>query len=124
MGICLLLIYYYIDPANSELARLMPKCPLKSLTGYDCPSCGIQRAIHALLNGDFKAAFWVNPFLTLIFPYLIAVIYVAVSKDRFALSIRPYVQHYVAIYSYLAIYFLWWVLRNTEWWLRFAEVYQ
>lgn len=27
-------------------------CPFKSLTGIDCPGCGIQRSILALLQGD------------------------------------------------------------------------
>lgn len=120
VGLLLLLIYYYIDPVGSELARFMPKCPMKLLTGYDCPSCGIQRALYALLHGNFKTAFWINPFLTLILPYFVALIYTALSNDNFSQRIKPYVQHHIAVYIYLAIYIVWWVLRNTPWWLEMA----
>lgn len=27
-------------------------CPFKALTGYDCPGCGLQRSVIALLQGD------------------------------------------------------------------------
>jgi len=31
-------------------------CPFKKLTGFDCPGCGFQRSIIALLQGDlFKS---------------------------------------------------------------------
>ena len=29
-----------------------PRCPFLSLTGFKCPGCGSQRAIHHLLHGD------------------------------------------------------------------------
>lgn len=28
-------------------------CPFKKATGLDCPGCGFQRSVLALLNGDF-----------------------------------------------------------------------
>ena len=33
-----------------------PQCPLKALTGIDCPGCGGLRATHALLHGDILGA--------------------------------------------------------------------
>lgn len=120
VGLSLLLIYYFVDPVNSALAQLMPKCMLKTLTGYDCPSCGIQRALHALLNGEFKAAFWLNPFLAFILPYVVVLLYTVLSKDRFAERIKPYVQHRNAVYAYLVLYIAWWIVRNTPWWLELA----
>lgn len=41
---------------------LLP-CPLHQFTGMDCPFCGGQRMIRALLHADFAAAFSYNPFL-------------------------------------------------------------
>ena len=42
------LLYFLFDPS---LSNLFPKCIFHSLTNLDCPGCGSQRAIHALLNG-------------------------------------------------------------------------
>ena len=118
VGLSLLLIYYFIDPVGSWLSHFMPKCMLKTLMGYDCPSCGIQRALHALLNGEFSEAFWLNPFLALILPYVVVLLYTVLSDDRFSQKIKPYVQHRYAAYAYLTLYIAWWILRNTTWWLE------
>ena len=39
---------------------LLP-CPFKYLTGYDCPGCGFQRAVLALLTGNFQQSFHLYP---------------------------------------------------------------
>jgi len=36
-------------------------CPFKYLTHLDCPGCGFQRAIIALMNGDFQKSFTLYP---------------------------------------------------------------
>lgn len=112
MGVFVLL-YRIIDPA---ISYLMPKCIFKMLTGYDCPSCGSQRALHALLNGQVYEAVMFNPFIFVIAPYLVAVLYASFSKSKIAISIRVVTHHYITITIYLIIYILWWVLRNTDWW--------
>ena len=114
VGLFLLIILYYnVNPATSVL---MPKCPFKMLTGYDCPSCGVQRVVHLVMHGEFIDAFLLNPFLFLVAPYLLAIIYVKISHDRFAVAIKPYVCHHIGIYTYIALYFIWWVVRNTAFW--------
>jgi len=50
---------------------LLP-CPFKYLTGYDCPGCGFQRAVLALVKGNFHESFHLYPpaipiLLTIIF---------------------------------------------------------
>lgn len=37
-----------------------PRCPFLSLTGFKCPGCGSQRAMHYLLHGDVMAAARMN----------------------------------------------------------------
>ena len=86
------------------------------LTGYDCPSCGSQRAIHALLNGDVVKAVKFNPFIFLIAPYLLILFYVMLSTNIFAQRIRYYAYNRITIIVYLLLYFLWWILRNTPLW--------
>ncbi len=36
-------------------------CPIKYLTQIDCPGCGFQRSVLALVNGDFMTSFSVYP---------------------------------------------------------------
>ena len=39
------------------------KCPYKTLTGIDCPGCGIQRSFLELLRGHFQESFSLYPAL-------------------------------------------------------------
>lgn len=42
-----------VDPNSSSL---YPQCPFKALTGYDCPGCGITRALHSSMHGNLLQA--------------------------------------------------------------------
>ena len=43
-------------------------CPLKRFTGVPCPSCGTTRACLAMLRGDVRQSFAIQPFaVTLLF---------------------------------------------------------
>lgn len=50
----------------------MLSCPLHLLTGLNCPFCGAQRMILALLHGRFIEAFWLNPGLAIGLPAVVA----------------------------------------------------
>lgn len=112
-------MYYQYDPSYSSLA---PKCIVRQLTGYDCPSCGIQRAIHSLLHLDVERAFWLNPFIFVVAPYIVLLILTTLCKGEVFCRMRQYVQRRVVVYSYIALYFIWWVVRNTDWWHSLAVV--
>lgn len=112
-------MYYQYDPSYSSLA---PKCIVRQLTGYDCPSCGVQRAIHSLLHLDVERAFWLNPFVFVVAPYIVLLILTTLCKGEVFCRMRRYVQHRVVVYSYIALYFIWWVVRNTDWWHSLAVV--
>ena len=106
-------LYALFDPSTSVIA---PKCMVKMITGYDCPSCGGQRALHALLNGDIGKAFGLNPFLFVAVPYLLAVAYSAFSSSAFAQRLKLIVHHPRSVGLYLILYFAWWIIRNTPLW--------
>ena len=111
--VLLLLLYLIIDPGQSHFA---PKCIFKLLFKYDCPTCGSQRVVHALLNGEFVQALRYNPFFFIAVPYTLAIIYSAISNDRFAVKVKRVTHHHITIYIFVAIYILWWILRNTPLW--------
>lgn len=104
-----LLVYYRLDPAQHSF---FPKCPFLSLTGLFCPGCGSQRAIHALLHFDLKAAFSFN---LLVPPALLALGYHLVikyiehvkGKNVYHLFYRPFFPIVL-----LAVVLVFTVLRN------------
>jgi hypothetical protein len=53
--------------------NLLP-CSVKSLTGFDCPGCGLQRAFVALLRGDIVLSLQLNPALI---PVMITLLFTA-----------------------------------------------
>lgn len=111
--LALLLLYALFDPTHSHLA---PKCPFRLLTGYDCPACGNQRALHSLLNGELWLAFRYNPFLWLSLPYILAVIYASLCKGERATRCARIVLSRKALLTYVALFFIWWIIRNLPFW--------
>ena len=106
------LIYYALDPASSQL---FPQCIFLSLTGYKCPGCGSQRAIHALLNGDVVGAFRYNALLLIAVPWIALCLY---AESRRVRNPRQYARLNapLLIWLFLAILLLWWLLRNIFNW--------
>jgi hypothetical protein len=51
-------------------------CPFKKLTGIDCPGCGFQRSVVALLQGDLKRSLSLYPATI---PLLVTALFVFLS---------------------------------------------
>jgi len=104
-------IYYRFNPSSTNTSFLA--CPIKMVTGYHCPGCGSQRAIHQLLHLNVYRAFRLNPFMLASLPIIM-----------YALGLRLYnylfnTQHRVGIfyskwfiYGYFGLALLYWLLRN------------
>ena len=43
-------------------------CPVRLVTGYQCPGCGITRVFVALSRGDAAGAYAANPLVTILLP--------------------------------------------------------
>ena len=57
-----------------QAEEYMLPCFSKRIFGFDCPGCGIQRAVALILQGEFMAAFKMYPAiytLILLFGFLI-----------------------------------------------------
>lgn len=50
-------VYYIFDPMSSGWPL---QCPSHLITGLQCPGCGSQRALHALLHLDIAGAMQAN----------------------------------------------------------------
>ncbi|MDE6397605.1 MAG: DUF2752 domain-containing protein, partial [Muribaculaceae bacterium] len=107
-AIGIIFLYYSHNPAE---CAWMPKCPSKLLTGYDCPACGAQRALHSCLHGDFVAAWHFNPFLFIALPYLLIAIFGATGFPG-NVKARRIAHSKIMAYGYVAFFLVWWIVRN------------
>ena len=57
-----------VDPSETTLT---PPCPLRALTGLDCPLCGATRATHALVRGDLLTALDFNALYVVVLPIVL-----------------------------------------------------
>ena len=105
-------IYYALDPSSSTM---FPRCTFLSLTGYKCPGCGSQRAIHALLHGDVVAAFKFNALMMVSIPWL-ALCFFAESQRVRNPRLYARLNSPLLIWIFLAMVLGWWLLRNIFNW--------
>ena len=101
---------YWFDPV---CYALVPKCPFRSLTGWSCPGCGFQRAVHALLHGRLWEAYTYNLFFVCSIPYLVAACWAQWGYPRrWRKTLHHFCHHNWVVYPYVCLFFAWWVLRN------------
>lgn len=113
-GILFFAIYYNFNPSSE--GNLFPRCPFLLITGYQCPGCGSQRAIHSLLHLDIAKAFSYNPILIISIPYLIII---SIIKYRLKTSnseklwkFRNILMGKNAIIIIAITFISFWILRN------------
>ena len=105
----LAVLFYFLNPVEHQI---FPKCAFHSLTGYHCPGCGSQRAIHSLLHLNFKGVVS-NNFLFL--PAVLLVLYhyvhpVLNNTFNWKLPNVFYSRRFPWIIFVVVILF--WILRN------------
>lgn len=102
--------FFVFKNYNPEDSALFPQCPSKYVTGYDCPGCGSQRAMHAALNGNFKKAFVYNPLLFFLLPYGILVsVFEWIPSLRSHSFRRIIINKYLilAVFTFIVIFTIW-----------------
>lgn len=104
------LIYFFYNPTESSF--FIP-CPIYYISGFYCPGCGSQRAIHLLLHGDVIGAFRFNPLMVLTVPILIYGLGITIANWIYETNYR-FMLFYskLFIFGYFGIAMLYWVLRN------------
>ncbi|MBQ8969396.1 MAG: DUF2752 domain-containing protein [Bacteroidaceae bacterium] len=89
----------------------MIPCPFHVLTGLNCPLCGTQRLVVALLHGHWGEAFHYNPLLFTAIPIVLVVGLLWFTHK----GLRPRLRALYAdkaLLLYLIILFLWGIGRN------------
>jgi hypothetical protein len=105
----LAVLFFVLDPAKHDI---FPRCIFNSITGYYCPGCGSQRAVHSLLHLDFAGVvsynfLFIPAFLLILYHYSHPVL------NRFFNWKLPNIFYFkntpLIIFGVIIIF---WVLRN------------
>lgn len=70
--ILILLLPVFFAAAILILTRFhLVDCIWKTLTGHECPGCGMTRAFYSLIHGDFHSAYEYNHSIIIVAPLMI-----------------------------------------------------
>ena len=97
--------FHYYDPTHSTLT---PKCPFRALTGYNCPGCGSQRALHSFMTGRIWEGIQYNYLLLPLLAY--AVLLVVAPRGS---KLQAAMTSSTACWTLLAVILIWWAGRNV-----------
>lgn len=103
-----IVIFYKYNPSNTSF---FPKCPFYLLTGYKCPGCGTQRALHHLLHLRISSALRYNALFVLSIPLVFFLLIAESVKKKYPkiylISRSPKLSR-----SILFCICVWWIGRN------------
>lgn len=100
------------DP-NAAGSPFLP-CLFHAFTGLYCPGCGITRALHALVHGDFGQMMAMNPLLPLL---LLAVPMLALQGWGYRLPLpRALLRPLSSASLWIGLILVYWIARNLPWW--------
>jgi Protein of unknown function (DUF2752) len=108
LALAAVLAYGLLDPEHYPF----PKCPFYSLTGWLCPGCGSQRAIHQVLHGHFASAFHLNALFLPAMVYALSGYVSAFFLPARWASIRSKWYGIPAAWISLAVILIFWIGRN------------
>ncbi len=108
-----IIIYYAFNPLQS---RFFPKCVFHAVTGYECPGCGTQRAIHSLLHGQLLNAIKYNLLFVVSLPYLFigAVLDLANPENNKLARFKEKFYNSNVLIAIAIIIIFYWFFRNTS----------
>ncbi len=99
---------YAFEPSAGSL---FPKCIFHQLTGLNCPGCGLQRAIHALMHGQVAEAVRYNAILPVMAVFAATYAAVHTLRRRWPRLDQAITSGNAALLI-VAIILAWWILRN------------
>lgn len=100
-------LYFALDPSS----RPFPRCMFLTLTGLECPGCGSQRALHALLHGRVGEAWALNPLMLAELPLIGLLMLAEGMPGRFP-RMRRVLTSRSFILTLLTVIIIWTIYRN------------
>lgn len=108
-GFGILWFYLTVNPSEHSV---FPECTFHALTGYHCPGCGSQRAIHDFLNFRFLEGFKHNFLIGLAFLVLFYQIYLWFRNKLRPEKTSNLLYHPKTPWVFLFLVVSFWILRN------------
>jgi hypothetical protein len=108
--------------ADPNKSTVLPPCPFKTMTGLDCPGCGITRSLHALLHGNVMRALDHN--VLFVVALVVGIVWFAWRRIQSALGreVKPFRLSTGAAIALGLVVAGFWFVRNIPWaplhWLR------
>jgi len=105
-------VYYFYTNNPSDKEAPFVVCITKTITGYDCPGCGGQRAFHELLHGNFMEAAKLNLF-SYFFAPLLLFIFLKVTLKPFGIHLPDIILSTKWLVVILIAMLVFTILRNV-----------
>ena len=109
-------VYLLTNPATTHI---LPPCFIYELTGFQCAGCGATRAVHQILNLNFKEAFILNPLIfiyaVLVMYFLIKLVILKLQKKDIKAILKKEITIILYILLVLTVVFM--TLRNIINWI-------
>ena len=101
--------FYHNNPATGKQTYVV--CMTKQLSGYDCPGCGGQRALHQVLHGNFLQAAKLNAAIYFFAP-LLGYIFFSVVLKPFGIHLPDIDISTKGLWVVLLILLIFTIVRN------------
>ena len=88
------------------MIKITSLCPIKTITGLDCPGCGITRMFVALFHGNIYQAFRYNPLIFIELP----IIFILIILYKFKKEYRKVIN--IIFIVLLIVTIVYGILRN------------
>ncbi|MEM8673541.1 MAG: DUF2752 domain-containing protein [Cyanobacteria bacterium P01_G01_bin.67] len=112
-----ILILYYFNPADYN--NIYPPSLSREWGEYYCPGCGMMRALHQLLHGNWQLALRLNPLLIICLPYFFYWIVPYFLRYFYQINLYTIKFKNQQIFIIAMIFTIYGFLRNVPslWWL-------
>ncbi len=76
-------------------------CPVRLITGFSCPGCGLTRAWRSVFHGDLKQAFYWHPLFLLPIPLVLIMAFEDMIPRKIFLTLMSLIAGiFIAVYIY------------------------
>ena len=109
--ISIIFIYGAVNLYKHYIYSIKFPCLFNLLTGYFCPGCGNTRSILALFNGNIFLSLRYNPFIILLFVFLI-LLYIELFTSTFFVHKKIIPRSNKFLFVTLGIMIIYYFIRN------------